>query len=137
MGRNKINKESLSYRISKLFYKNILKGFQFTAGNTSLGIKENRALTMSCSLIFDEGKSSAVIDGQELDVAEKIEIEVFGIRDPVISMEQLRRLQQQFRNLNYEVEEAEFAGYWYWFRIYCTPDEILNRINNLKENIKI
>lgn len=134
MGKKKIDKESLEHLVSKLLHKEDIIGFQFTAGNAPSGIMENRPLFMHCSI--SKSRSSVVIDGVESYLAEKIGESIFG-KSHTVTMEKLRDYQDQFRKLNYEVEEGEFVGKWYWFRISCRHDEILNHVRNLKENLLV
>ena len=134
MGRKKIDKESLEYLTPKLFHKDIITGFQFTAGNSPLGIKENRPLQMYCSI--NKSQSNSVIDGLEGGVGEKISEYIFG-KNHTVSLDKIRDYQKQFRDLGYEVEEADFVGQWYWFRVKCKWDEIINHVNILKEKIVI
>ncbi len=135
MGRKKIDKTSIEYLANHLFHKDTTTGFQFTAGNTPLGIKENRPLTMSCSI--NKSRDSVVIDCSEYELKKKIAIEIFKEEEKEISMEQLRDLQNQFKELGYEVEECEFVGQWYWFRVKCKPAEIPYHVERLKTNLKI
>lgn len=132
MGRKKIDKESLEYLIDNLFHKDDIIGFQFTAGNTPLGIKENRPLDMHFSL--NKSKSSVVIDCAETVISEKITQTIFGLNH-TISMDKLRDYQKQFIEMGYEVEECEFAGMWYWFRVHCEHGDILKHVNRIKENL--
>lgn len=133
MGRKKVDKTSVEYLSKNLFHKKDIVGFQFTAGETPLGIKENRQLTMSCSL--NKSRSSVVIDCSEWDLKRKIETEVFGMEEFPVDKKSIKDLQKQFRDLGYEVEEASYAGYWYWFRVKCTAEEIPMHVNILKEKI--
>lgn len=134
MGRKKIDRESLEYITSKLLWKDDIIGFQFTAGNTPLGIIKNEPLYMRCTV--NKSQRSVIGDSYESELERKIEKTIFG-EGHTITMEKLRNYQEQFRKLNYEVEEAEFAGIWYWFRIHCKSDEIVKHVNNLKENFII
>ncbi len=136
MGRKKIDKTSIEYLANHLFHKDSITGFQFTAGNTPLGIKENRILTMYCSLNKSRDNGH-VIDCSESELKEKIAIEIFKEEEKEISMEQLRDFQKQFKELGYEVEECEFVGQWYWFRVHCKPEEIPFHVERLKSNLKI
>lgn len=129
----KKNKNSINSLANELFYKDEFKGFQFTAGNTPFGVEENRPLEMSCSLNFRD--KSVVIDFSETDLKDLIEKEVFGNNHYIVSLEKLRDLQEQFRKLDYEVEEAEMMGIWYWFRVHCKPEEIEYHVNRLKDNL--
>jgi hypothetical protein len=137
MGRKKIDKTSIEYLTNNLFHKDDIIGFQFTAGNTPLGIKENRPLDLSCHLNKD--KSSVVIDCSEGDLEKAITCEIFkNVQNEYeVSLDKIRDLQIQFKNLGYEVEEDDFAGYWYWFRVNCKSDEIPKHVNNLKNNLKL
>ena len=135
MGRKKIDKNTIEYISQHLRYKDDVFGFQFTLGNTPLGIKENRPLTISCSI--NKNRSYVVIDCSEFDLCDKIEEEIFGMKDKEISVEQLGMLQQQFKDLGYEVDGAKFAGIWHWLIIKCTYLEIPQHVQKLKENIKI
>lgn len=87
---------------------------------------------MSCSI--NKSRSSVVIDVVESRVKDKIEEIIFG-NNHIIVMEKLRDYQEQFKTLGYEVEEAEFAGQWYWFRVHCKYDEIIKHVNRIKENL--
>lgn len=135
MGRKKIDKTTLEYMINHLFRKNDLIGFQFTAGNTPLGLKEKRPLYMSCSLNFS--RSSVVIDCMETDVRRKITSEIFNTEKYIVTKKMIKELQKQFKELGYEVHEAKFAGYWYSFIVHCTADEIIGHVNNLKSNLGV
>ncbi len=129
-------KKSLEKLIKDLFHKNIFEGFQFTAGNTPLGIKENRPLVLTCSLNFS--KQSVVIDYQaEKAVANQIINEIFGNEEYSVDLNMIKSLQKQFNEMQYEVEEADYAGYWYWFRVKCSVDEILFHVNKIKNNLKL
>ena len=135
MGRKKVEKDSFEWMASNLFHKEDIIGFQFTAGNTPLGIKENRPLEMSGHI--NKTKTSVVIDGVEYALADKISEHIFG-KDHTIDMVKLRDYQKQFRDLGYEVEEnSDFAGEWYWFRVKCKHDEILDHVKRLKESLVI
>jgi hypothetical protein len=134
MGRKKVDKDSLEWMVSNLFHKEDIIGFQFTAGNTPLGIKENRPLEMYCSI--NKSRSTVVIDGVEYALADKISEHIFG-KGHTIDMDKLRDYQKQFRDLGYEVEEGEYAGNWYWFRVKCKHDEILDHVKRLKESLVI
>ena len=137
MGRKKLDKSTLEYMIPHLFHKENLTGFQFTAGNTPLGITENRPLDLTAHLIFNEQKGNVVIDGLEWSVRDKIMEEVFSVKEFEIDKQGIKKLQEQFKKLGYEVEEADFAGYWYWFRVKCTPETLIEHVNNLKTNLKL
>ncbi len=137
MGRKKIDRTTLEYLTKNLFHKDSIVGFQFTAGNTPLGIIEDRPLEMRCTL--NKSRDSVVIDCSEGSVREAITSEIFGVKKPpVITMDELRQLQARFRELDYEVEEApSFVGEWYWFRIKCSYDQIPYHAKFLKENLNV
>jgi hypothetical protein len=135
MGRKKVDKDSMEWKANNLFHKEDIIGFQFTAGNTPLGVMEDEPLEMHC--VINKSRSTVVIDGVEFGLAEKISEYIFG-KDHTIDMEKLRDYQRQFRDLGYEVEEdADFAGEWYWFRVKCKHDEILEHVKRLKDNLII
>ncbi len=135
MGRKKNDNKTVEYLAKNLFHKDLITGFQFTAGNTPLGITEKEPLTMYCSL--NKSRDSVVIDCSESELKEKIAIEIFNEEEHEISMKQLRSLQKQFKKLGYEVEEGNFLGIWYWFRIHCKAEEIPYHVERLKSNLKI
>ncbi len=130
--KKKKDKESLEYLISDCFYYKDITGFQFTAGNTPLGIKQNRPMKMHCSLNYPH---SVVIDCSIGDIEKKLITLIFGREEFGVDLEKIRDLQEQFTKLGYEVEEAEFAGVWYWFRVKCTADEIISHAEQLKNNL--
>ncbi len=134
--RKKVDKESIEYISKHLFHADKIIGFQFTVGNTPLGVIEKRPYEIHCSL-NKSGGGNVVIDCSEGYLAERISVEVFGKKDKEITKEQLKSMQKQFKKLNYEVESGEFAGEWHWFRIACNNTEILNHVEILKNNIKI
>lgn len=133
MGRKKVDKDSIEYLVTRLFYGDNIIGFQFTAGNTPLGIIEKRPLQMSCS-INRSSRSLAVIDSVEYALAKKIEEAIFG-KDSEISMKTLKSYKEQFKDLGYEVEEGTFVGEWYWFRVHCKCEEIMFHVNRIKHNL--
>lgn len=133
MGRKKIDKDTIEYISNNLFHKDTTTGFQFTSGNTPLGLQENRPLTMSCSVNYER---SVVIDYSVGELESKIESEFgLGYNGKKFTLEKIKDLQEQFRSLGYEVEEGEFVGHWYWFRIKCKPEEIPFHVQRLKENL--
>ena len=141
MARKKIDKTTIEYLSKNLFHKDGLIGFQFTAGRTPRAIDENEECSLSISLRFKEGKGNVVIDGSESVLEEKIMKEFFPnymrYNRFKISKNALSRLEEIFRKLNYEVDGTNnFAGEWFWFRVFCKNDEIMGHVNILKEALK-
>lgn len=134
--RKKVDKDSIEYISKNLFHAEKIIGFQFTVGNTPLGVIEKRPYEIHCSL-NKSGGGDVVIDCSEGYLAEKISIEIFGEKDKEITDEQLKLMQEQFKKLDYEVESGEFVGIWHWFRVKCLNTEIPLHVNVLKTNIKI
>ena len=143
MGRKKVDKESLEYLVSQLFHRDKIIGFQFTAGRTPRAIADGDDLYFSASLNKNTQEPSCVVDCYESEVEIKILQIVFPKKNfgkyehNGISFDEMRSLQEQFRKLDFEVDESKFMGEWYWFRIYCNVDEIVKYVNILKENVKL
>lgn len=138
MSRKKIDKESINDLLNNLFYKEGFKGFQFTSGNTPLGVKENRPLNVKVSLRI-ENKSNVVIDVLESYLEKKIYEYIFP-ENYTLTKEKIEYLTEKFKELNYETENTDvgyYAGEWYWFRVYCNIDEVENHLKILKENLEL
>lgn len=134
----KVDKNSLEYIVSKLLYKDIIDGFQFTIGKTPRALKMNEPFTLDLSL-NKTGDFGVVADSFERKVESLVFDEFFPGEcngDLEVSKEQLKSLQEQFKSLGYEVESAtNFVGEWHWIRVNCKYDEIISHMNNIKENI--
>jgi hypothetical protein len=138
MGRKKIDKESISYLIKQLWRKDMVIGFQFTAGRTPRAISENENYGFSFSLNFSE--SSHLPDFSNGPLEEKIMQTFFPEYHRYsrleITSKAMTRLREIWNELGYEVDGAEYAGEWSWFRVKCKFDEIENHVNILKEILK-
>jgi hypothetical protein len=131
MGRKKVDKESIEYLVSKIFDKEDITGFQLTTGSAPAGIEENRPMEM-CFTITGTTKG-VFTDPNEFKVEKNIQQTIFG-ETTKIPLEKIKGYQKQFKELGYEVEEGNFVGKWYWFRIHCRHDEIITHVKNLKDN---
>jgi hypothetical protein len=139
MKKQKIDKTSIEYLVSELFHKDIITGFQFTAGRTPLSIKNKQPLELSVSI--NKSKSVVVSDWDAEKAVEcKIFNELFPNKDKGtasimqvdITLEQVKIMQTAFRKLGYQVDGEFFAGEWYWFRIKCKSEEIPHHLERLK-----
>jgi hypothetical protein len=130
----KKNKNSIEYKLNKLFNKETFTGFRFVTGNTPLGIKEKRDFRLSSYI--DINRSHVVIDESVYSLEKSIMLEIFKEDNIIISKKQLLNLQKIFKELNYKVEESKSAGYWYWFIVKCEIKEIRTHIEILKQKIK-
>lgn len=54
----------------------------------------------------------------------------------LVSKEAIKNLQDIFRRLGYEVEEANYAGEWKWFRVHCKPEEVKSNVERLTEALR-
>ena len=139
MRNKKIDKDTIEKKNKNLFYKDLFKGFQFTAGRTPLGIKNNDKYDLGISLNFNEGKSSSVIDGSEFRLEEKLFSFIFpdcNNNQKYVDLDYLNKLKITFQDLGYEYETAKFAGEWFWFRVKCKLEDIEENLKIIKENIK-
>jgi hypothetical protein len=139
MGRPKIDKESIDYISNHLFYKDILEGFQFTAGRTVREVSENEPFNLNLSLNFSK-EQGVVIDCAESELKEKMMNAIFPKFKHLyrfnISEDAITRLGEIFNELGYEIDGAEFVGEWFWFRVYCPAEDISHHVNVLKKALK-
>lgn len=127
--------ETLQSMCDELFHHDIITGFQFT-------ISYNHDLGFSCSL--NKSESNVVIDCSESDVENKITNELFSFlpdHPQIMGFKQLQPEQidlivNMFKELNYEVEYADYCGRWVWLRVKCKNNEIPQHVEILKNRIK-
>jgi len=117
-----------------LFHKDLIEGFQFTAGNWSKAIAEKKHMNLICSI--NKTKSNSVIDLSESELCKAIELYLFGKTSPETSINNINKLQEQFKELNYEVDSMkDVLGEWYWFRVKCNSEEIPFHVEILKNKL--
>lgn len=136
--RKKIQEKSI-----RLFDKDNITGFQFTAGRTPLSVQNNDPFHFG--ITFNKNRQTYCFDSSEDKLKEKIFKTIFpdlGDQDYMgnpngLTKVQIESLKIQFKELGYEIEEAMITGEWYWFRVPCTVDLIEHHVNILKDNIKL